>query len=331
MIGLVLAKAESTYGTDPVPTASANTIAVTRSSVKYGPKFQHLLRSIMDGTFSKVSGFNVMPVVDFSFTVELRGNYTNGSTDSDISSGASAQAIEIHPLLLACDLAATYTAETTNGARDGYVTYKPTVPSDQGASVTFYFYSGGKLHKITGCKGTVKGSLTAGQFGTLDFSFTGLYNSVTDVAISGITPTWLDTKPPIFTAATTTVDAYSPVFQKLDFDLGNKVERRDDANSAAGVKGFLITGRDGKVTIDPESVTEATNPVWGDLNGGTARTITAVLGSTAGNRVQLTFMGVSESVGYGDRSGIRTTQITYSLERANLSTSAGNEFQLKFY
>lgn len=330
MIGLVLAKAETTYGVDPTPTASANTIAVARSSVKYGPKFQHLLRNILDGNHSKVSGFNVLPQVDFSFTVELRGNRTDG-TAADISKGASANAIEINPLLLACDLAATYTAETSVGAKNGYVTYKPTTPSDQGASVTFYFYSGGKLHKITGCKGTVKGNLTAGQFGTLEFNFTGLYNSVTDVAISGITPTWLDTKPPTFTAATSTVDAFSPVFQKLDFDLGNKVERREDANSTNGVKGFLITDRDGKATIDPESETEATNPVWGDLYNATARTITAVVGTQTGNRIQITLMGVSEAVSYGDRGGIRTSQISYSLERAALSTTAGNEFQLKFY
>lgn len=327
---MCLAKIEGTYGTDPTPTAALNLIAVTRKGVKYGPKWAHLTREILDGTLSKVSGLNALPEVDFSFEVELRGNRTNG-TANDISNGTSAQAIEIDCLLRACDLAPTYTAAGTPGtSRDGYVIYKPTVPTAEGDSCTFYFYTGLKKHIITGCKGTVKIDLNAGQFGMLQFDFKGLYNAPTDASIPG-SPGWLDTKPPIFTASASTVDSFSPVFQKLSVDLGNKVERRDDANSANGVAGFLITGRDSKCSIDPESVAEATSPIWADLAGGTARTITGKIGTQSGNKIQATLAGVSVNVGYGDRNGIRTQQIDYSIERANISDAAGAEFQLKFY
>jgi hypothetical protein len=416
--GLLLAKIESTYGTNPAPTGGLNTIAVTRQGVTFAPNFDHLTRMLLDGTISKVSGQNAMPSTKLSFRVELRGNYTNGGTDTDISSGASAQAVEIDCLLRACDLTATYTPESTDGARDGYVTYTPTVPTSEGASVTFYYFTGETLHIITGAKGTMKAVLEAGKYGYLDFEFSGIYNDAMDAALpaagnylsavainaagSGyaagdlltvaggtastaatikvlevnaagaitrvkiqqiglysINPTttanavtdtgagagatmnltmtaqtaavFLDTKPPLFQNSGSTVDSYSPVFQKIEVDLGNQVQRRDDANAAKGVRGFLIVGRDSKLTIDPESTTEAVNPVWTDLEEATARTITAKIGTIGGNKFQGTFTGVSQAVGYGDRSNIRTSPIDYSIERANPSTSAGGEFQLKFY
>src|SRR4051812_25137269 len=103
VFGLLLAKIETTYGTDPVPVASANLIAVTKAGVKFDAKFDHLTRSILDGTLGKAAGSNVLPEVSLSFDVEIRGNRTTGAV-ADISAGASANAIEIDALLQACDL-----------------------------------------------------------------------------------------------------------------------------------------------------------------------------------------------------------------------------------
>ncbi len=328
--GMLLAKIEGTYGIDPTPTAALNLMAVTRAGVQFSVKYDHLTRQILDGTLSKVSGLNAMPEVQLNFAVEIRGNRTNGAAHTDISEGASTYKIEIDPLLRACDLVPTYTVETVSGNRDGYVIYTPTVPTNEGESVTFYYYTGNKLHKITGAKGTVNGKLDAGKFAMLDFSFKGIYNAITDAAIPS-SPTWLNTTPPIFVNSGSTVGAYSPVFQSLNFDLGNSIARRDDANATTGVRGFLKINRDSKLTIDPESVAEATSPFWADLAAGTPRTITGLLGTQSGNKFSATFAGVPQGVGYGDRSGIRTQPIDYSIERANLSDAPGAEFQLKFY
>ncbi len=329
VFGMLLAKVEGTYGTDSSPVVASNLIAVTRSSWKFEPKFNHLTREILDGTLSKAAGLNATPEVDITFDVEIRGNRTDG-TAADISMGAIGHAIEIDPLLQACDLAATYTAETTGGARDGYVIYAPTVPTTQGVGATIYLYTGLKKHIITGCKGSVKGVLEAGKFGMLTFSMKGIYNNAADASIPG-SPTWLNTKPAIFTNSGSTVAAYSPVFSKLEFDLGATVSKRLDANSTTGVAGFMITDRASKVTIDPEAVAEATNPVWGDLEAATARLITAKIGAQTGNKFQGAFEGVSESVGYGDRSGIRTNSISYMVERATIDAAESAAFQLKFF
>ena len=335
-IGLLLAKAEVTYGTDPTPTAAANVIALRRNAVKFDEKFTRLDRNILDGTLSRIGGLNVLPELSLSFDVEIRGNRTDG-TASDISAGSIAHLIELDPLLQACDLAAAYTAESTGGARDGKVIYTPYTPTDQGKSVTFYFYTGLRLHKIVGAKGTVKGTMVAGQIATLSFNFSGILATaatpITDAAIPG-SITWLNTVPPLFTSAGSKISnsgaGFSPVFQKLDFDLANKITRRDDVNSANGIAGFIITDKTPKLIIDPEGVAEASHPIWGDLYSATARTITAALGTQAGNKMSASFTGVSQAVAYGDRSGIRTQQINYNIERALLSDTPGNEFQLQF-
>ncbi len=329
VFGMMLAKIESTYAADPTPTAAANLIAVTRSGWKFAPKFEHLTRSLLDGTLSKVAGTNVLPEVDVDFDVEIRGNRTNG-TAPDISAGAVGQLIEIDPLLRCCDLSPTYTAELTSGSRDGYVIYAPVVPSTQGESVTLYLYTGLKKHIITGCKGTVKGIMEAGKFGLLSFSLKGIYNNAADASIPG-SQTWLNTKPPVFISSGSTIASYSPVFSRLEFDLGATVSKRLDANSATGVAGFMITDRASKVTIDPESVAEATNPIWGDLEAATARLITGKIGTQAGNKFQGAFEGVSEAVAYGERSGIRTQSISYMVERATIDAAESAAFQLKFY
>lgn len=333
LIGLLLAKLETTYGTDPTPTPADNVIAVRRQAVKVDPKYTHINRAILDGSLTKLAGLNVLPEVDLSFDVEVRGNRTDG-TAADISHGAAANAIEIDSLLQACDLSPAYTVETVPGtSKDGYVIYTPTVPADMGKSVAFYFYTGLRLHKILGAKGTVKANFKAGEIATLSFTFKGLLNSITDASIPGAV-TWLNTVPPLFTTSGSKISnggaGFSPVFQSVTFDLGAKVDKREDANSANGVAGFIISDRAPKVTIDPEGVAEASHPIWGDLTAATARTITAALGTATGNKCSLSFVGVSQAVTYGDRVGIRTQHIDYAVERALLSDTPGSELQLKF-
>src|SRR4051812_6220446 len=139
-VGLVLAKLETNYGVDAVPTALLNPIATVSGQFTWGPEYDNIRRDILDGGLGFVAGENVLPRVSVKFRMELRGNRTNGSSP-DISSGLIANVIELDPLLQACDLNPTYTAESSGGARDGFVTYKPKVPTDEGKSTTFYFYT----------------------------------------------------------------------------------------------------------------------------------------------------------------------------------------------
>jgi hypothetical protein len=133
-----------------------------------------------------VAGENVLPRVSFKLRMELRGNRTNGATP-DISAGSSANAMELDPLLQACDLNPTYTAESSGGARDGFALYKPKVPTDEGKSCTFYFYTEKKLHKVVGRKERLKDCARAGS-SYLDFEFMGLYVAPIDASIPHPSP-----------------------------------------------------------------------------------------------------------------------------------------------
>jgi hypothetical protein len=328
-VGLLLAKRETTYGVDAAPVATANAIAVIRNQVTFSPEFDPVRREILDGGFGRVAGENVLPRVKLSFSVELRGNRTNGSA-ADISSGNIANLVELDPLLQACDLNPTYTAETSGGARDGNVTYRPRIPTDEGIGCTFYFYSEKKLHKVLGAKGNVKGVFEAGKFPVLNFEFMGLYVAITDAGLPSPI-TWLDTKPPLFVNSGSTIDAYNPVFKKFEFDLGNQIHRRDDANAGDGVRGFIVTGRESTASINPESVTEAIHPVWADLKSGKVKTLTAKAGNQSGNRIDVITTVQKRQVGYEDDNNTRLTNWQVDIVRSALSGGLGTEFQLKFF
>lgn len=328
--GLLLAKLETTYGVDAAPVATANVIAVRRGEVTYNPEFDDEDRDILDGGISRVVGDNVLPRVSLAFTTEIRGNRTNGAAP-DISAGSASYALEIDALLQACDLNPTYTAESSGGARDGYVSYKPTVPTDEGKSVTLWFYTEKKIHKIVGAKGSVSANLKAGRYGVLNWNFQGLYVAPVDGSIPG-TITWLDTKPPLFVNSGTTLDAWSgAVFDELTFDLGNDIQRRDDAQATSGVRGFMIADRNSRGTMNPESVAEATHPVWADLAAGKLKTLIGKIGSQSGNRLDATLTLKQTKVAYEDKSGNRIAKLDFSVRRSGLSTALGNELLLKFY
>ncbi len=328
--GLCLAKLESAYAVEATPTAGLDILPVVNSQWQWGPEYDAIQRMILDGGLRTVAGDNALPRVSFSFQMELRGNRTNGSSP-DISAGSSTYALEMDDLLQACDMNPTYVAESTGGARDGYVVYKPAAPVDEGKGCTFFLYTEKKLHKVVGAKGSLKLTLEAGKYCYLHFEFKGLYNTVpTDSSIPS--PTFLDTRPPLWVNGGTTYDAWSGgVVSKIDLDLGNTVNRRDDGNSIKGVKGFAIYERASKLSFNPESVSEATHPVFSDLDTAKTKTLITNLGSQSGNRFNFTMAGQQRKVSYGDQNGNRITQIEMELNAAAMSSALGNEFQMKCY
>lgn len=321
MIGALLAKAESTYSADPVPTGASDAVPCMRGQVTLTLESDPSERQILDGGFSRLIGDNSLPRGKIAFSVELLGNGTiqNGSTVHTTFS----------KLLKACDMTETATAESTGGAADGYITYSPGIATDAGSSVTFYFHSELKRHKLTGAKGTVKFRMEAGKYAYADFEFRGIYNAVSDQSFPSLTFA-LTNKPPLFVAASTlTWGSYTPIISKLDFDLGNQIGMRTDPTATYGVKGFCIGDRKITGSFDPESVAEATQPWFADWSTPTLRTLTAVLGSTAGNRFTFTATCMIRSLAYGDRNQSRVHSVNIDVVKTTIGTTNGQEFLLK--
>ena len=332
-LGLLLAKRETTYGTDPTPTKTANNIAVI-GNVTVEPDVDILERPILHGDFAKSTGQTAFPRATIRFQTELRGNRTNG-TAPDISAGSSTYALEINALFQACDFEPTYTAEVSSGSRDGEVQYRRTVPSGGGvgSSVTFYFYAGGKLHKVTGAKGSFQLALAVGQSGKANWTFTGFY-SVSDASIPA-DPTWLNTLPPLFvyngtTALCTWGSVSTHVVASLNIDAANQLSRRDDAASATGIKGFLVTNHSPSASLDLEAVTEATQGIYAALLAGTSQAMDVVWGAQTGNKVELHLETMLSRQRFADRGGIITSPVDLLVRRTELDDQLGDEFTITF-
>lgn len=323
LIGALLGKIESTYGTDPTPTGGSDAIPCVRGQVTLTYESDPIERMILDGGYSRLIGDNSLPRAKIAFTCELLGNGSiqNGSTVHTTFS----------KLLKACDLTETATAETSGGAGDGNITYKPGIGSDAGSSVTFYFHSELKKHILTGCKGTVKFRLEAGKFAYADFEFSGLYNVVVDASFPSLTFA-LTNSPPVFVSASTcTWGSYTPILSKIDYDLGNQIGMRQDPTQATGLKGFVITDRKISGSFDPEAVAEATQPWFADWRTPTLRTFTVVLGGTAGSRFTFTTTCMIRNVNYADRNQVRIHNVAFDVVKTNVGTTNGAEFALKMH
>lgn len=305
---ILLAKEEAIYGTDPVPTVAAN--AVNPMNLKVNWQGDLLERDIMRGNISPLSPVVGKRWVDVTFDLELKGGGTKGT------------AAKMGDLLEACSMAESASAGSS-------VTYTPTSSSQK--SVTLYIYDNDTgsavLHKITGCMGNFTMKLTAGQYGVLSFSFKGIYNAPTDVALTAA-PTYESTTPPIVESCTFTINSLSTLIaQELSLDIGNEIASRDDINSASGLKGFIIANRKGKGSFNPEAILVATYGFWDDWTGATQRALSCVVGSASGNKVTITAPKVTiDSIADADRERILTRDIPFSLGQ-----NAGNdELVLKF-
>jgi hypothetical protein len=334
-LGLLTIKAESTYGTDAVPSLGSNLIPTVGDSVSWNVQSTPVERKLMDGTLDNLAGFNTLPNVNLKFRYELRGNRTDG-TAADISSGSNAHPIEIDALLQAANLNPTYTAETTSGARNGYVVYQPKVYTGVGPSVTCYWYTAQKLHKLVGGKVNLeKITWEAGKIVTLDISVTGKFVTPIDNIFPTSGTSFLATKPPLFDTAAVSIGSYTgAVLSQITVDLGNKVKLRKSAIDADSIAGFVISGMEPKGTLDPETVSEATNPFWADWRNSNVKTITVTTGgttaATSGNQFTGTFIAEYKGIPYGARDDVRIHQVAFNIVKADLTGAPGSQFQLKF-
>ncbi len=327
-IGLLLAKIEGTYNVDPTPTVTANAIATTRDAVTFSPKCTEVARMILDGGLAQIPGSISQKRVEIKFQTELRGNRTDG-TAADISSGSISNLLREDCLFQACNLAATYTAETV-ATKDGYVTYNPTIPATVGPSVTFWFYSKLKKHIITGCKGTFTIDWSAGKFGMINWTFTGMYTAIADVTFP-TTQSFVTIKPPLVLGASATWGAYAAIWRKATFDLGNVVSMCEDATAADGIGRFMITDRASKFDFDPDAVAEATNPFWADWAAQTVKTMTVPIGTFTGNKQTTTLIVQNIDPTYGDHNGQIIHQAKCKCVQSALGDTLGSEVALKFF
>lgn len=286
---LILIKVESTYNTDAVPVASTDAVLISNPSWSHeGARMldRNHVKTTLD-TVKKKYGGSLMSV---SFDMEMKGSGTAGT------------APEMAAALRACGLGETVVASTS-------VTYAPVSSSLE--SATIYYYQDGKRYILTGCRGNVSFNMTAGEYGVASFNFTGHIGTIADVALpSG---TFDATEPTALIGLSFTIGAFAAEINALEFGLNNEIITPASISASDGYGEIRIGGRDVSGSIDPEDELIATEDFIADWKAGTELALdTGVVGSTAGNRYQVTMPAVAyRDVGAGDRDQVRTLQIGF--------------------
>ena len=302
---LILAKIESTYGTDPAPTGSSNAILVR--SLEVTPLQAEVVnRELITPYMGSSQQLLAQTSVQITFEVELAGSGTAGTAPA------------YGPLLKACGLSETTVASTST-------TYAPV--SSSFSSVTIYFHNDGIRHKITGCRGTFTLNAEVGQIPTISFTMTGIYNAPTDETLP--TPTYANQAAPLIFKHTNTssfsIFSYSACLQSISLEMANEIIYRELVGCT---KEVLITNRapSGTVMIEAPSITA--KDFFGAALGTSTGSISFVHGTTAGNIV--TFTAAQSDLGaptYADQDGVQMLELPYI---ATPSNSGNDELSIAF-
>ncbi|MFA5354211.1 MAG: phage tail tube protein [Thermodesulfovibrionales bacterium] len=305
---LICAKVETTYGVDASP--STTTDAILTGPVKFQVLTKKAERKVVLPYFGQLNSILIGEGVKLSFSVEIR------------ASGVLGTAPRIGALMRAYNFTQTITAGTK-------VDYDPNSSQD-GESVTIYFYQDGQLFKTLGNLGTsMKLNGKTNEIASLDLEFTGMWGgpaSITDTAFPS-SITYGDSDPLIF-AASVSVDSYAGILDTLEFTLAPKLAKRANANSSNGVYRYSATDRALTGSWDPEVVSLSTFNPWVSAFANAPGAVSATLGTTAGKKCIITMPGVvkDDAPGLGDREGIATYSIPF---KSNPTLTAGNN-EIKF-
>lgn len=278
----ILAKIETTYGTDPTPSGAANAVLVsdlTINPMDMGTVSRDLIRPF----FGNSEDLPTQVFAKLEFSCEVAG------------AGAAGDVPAWGPLLRACAF-----AETVNAGTD--VQYTPV--SDAIESVTLYANADGVLHKMTGARGTVSFELGNNKRPVMKFAFTGVFNTIADAAAPAVTLTgWK--KPLAVTRANTptfTVHGYAARMEDFTLDVANQVEPR---SLVGGTEEVLITDRKPAGKIQIEAVKVADKDWWTSILAVTTGAVAFEHGLVAGNKVRFDMPAVQLiKPAYSDSQGV---------------------------
>ncbi len=278
----VLAKIETTYGTDAVPTGGANAILVSELSLQ-PMEMQTVDRALIRPFLGNSEQMPTQIYNGCEFSVELAGSGTAGTAPA------------IGPLLRACGFAETITPATS-------VAYAPISTGFE--SLSFYMNLDGVLHKGLGARGTVSFSLKNNERPMARFKFTGLFVAVADAALPTVNfAAWKKPLPCNRTNTPTfTLHGYAALLDDLQIDMANEVVYRGLIGGAEFVR---LTDRKPKGSVLMEAVKVADKNWWTSIQAATDGAMQMVHGLNAGNIVTIDAPGVQiHTPTYQDQQGI---------------------------
>lgn len=269
----ILAKIETTYGTDAAPTGAADALLVSNPSCDYtyNNVDRDNIRSYL-GASEQLAGTRY---VTLAFDVELSGSGTAGTAPA------------WGKLLRGCAMAEVVTAASR-------VEYNPITAAFE--SLTIYYYDDGVVHKALGCMGNVEITMDEAGIPKLKFSFTGVDGGVAVQANPTQTLTAWKTPLVITNGNTGSVKlgaTYSAgaltggtdfCSRGLTLNMGNDVKFTSMLGPCTGVD-IYDRAATGSLQLDLDATAEVA--AYGSVASNTLTSLGLVHGSAAGAKVLL--------------------------------------------
>ena len=296
---LLLAKAETSYGTDSSP---AGTDAILVRQLEITPlQSDTVERELVRPYLGAAQTLLANTRVEITFQVELAGSGTAGTAPAYGS------------ILKACGFSETISAGVS-------VTYAPV--SSSFSSVTIYYNVDGVRHKLTGCRGTFTLNGTVGEVPYIEFTMTGIYNAPTDTALPSATYS-NQAVPLVFKNGNTTsfqLLSYAGCLQSVELDLGNEVAYRELVGCT---KEVLITDRKVSGTVMIEAVALATKNYFSAATSDSSLgNLQFTHGTAGGNIITVSSSTIDlGDVSYDDQDGITMLSIPV----VAVPTTSGND------
>ena len=295
---IITAKIEGTYGVDSVPVGAQAILVRNLSMTPQESDFasRDVIRPYLGNSEQLQAGIRAM----VEFEVEMQGSGTAGTAPG------------YDALLRSCGFAVT----TSPGVS---VTYLPVSTVFESSSI--YFNVDGVLHRLLGARGNMTIGMTVKQIPVFKFSFTGVYQTVTDTA--GVTPVYTTFKTPLPVTNTNTtpftLHAVSAVMSEMSIDMGNEIVHR---TLVGGSESVLLTDRKPSGSITIEAGLIAAKDWFTIAKNATTGALAITHGTVAGSKVQITAPNVQlTKPTYAEMDGVQMLQMGMNF----IPGSSGND------
>lgn len=258
---IILAKVETTYGTDAAPVVGTDAMSVLNFSA-VPANIRYIDRNQALPYFGNRGQINVGETMTMEFDIELSG------------AGAVADVPGYGPILRGCAASQTITPTT------GPVTYLPISGGEE--SLTFHYNWDGLMHKMLGAFGSWELRFNEGQVPLLHCTFEGLYGGVTDASVGAPDLSAFQPARAMTKANTTfTIHGYAAPLASMVITQGNQNEYKNRPNSES--MHYVGRSSSGQVTIELPLV--AVKDFIGICRSGATGVIALAHGTQAGNKV----------------------------------------------
>lgn len=183
------------------------------------------------------------------------------------------------------------------------VRYMPVSTGIPSASMSVWI--SGVRYNFAGCRGNWQLSCDSGGVAKWTFAFWGMFVAKVDDPVPAITPD--PTRAPVWKGGKMLFDSKQAALKTLSFTSGIQLVHPDNPNAAEGYDPAVITGRDITGNMDPLDTLVATRDLMTVFRSGAKKSLHAMLGTVAGNRIGITVgQALVTNQQPGDRSGLAT-------------------------